>query len=214
MKKIVTFFATVVLLVACFSTTCFAAGAVKDGTYDVAVSMTGGTNRVSIVSPAKLIVSGGKMKAKVVLSSKNYTYMKVNGVEYDNEQPGSNSKFTIPVSALDTPISVEAETVAMSEAHVIAYKLTFASSSLPASAFKEETAAPSKSAAQSTAPSSSQAPSSSAVESSSSVEAKEEAKSEGVPVAVWIGIGAVVVIGIVAAVVVMNNKKKNDKTNQ
>lgn len=35
MKKIVTFFATVVLLVACFSTTCFAAGAVKDGTYDV-----------------------------------------------------------------------------------------------------------------------------------------------------------------------------------
>lgn len=176
--------------------------------------MTGGTNRVSIVSPAKLIVSGGKMKAKVVLSSKNYTYMKVNGVEYDNEQPGSNSTFTIPVSALDTPISVEAETVAMSEAHVIAYKLTFASSSLSASAFKEETAAPSKSAAQSTAPSSSQAPSSSAVESSSSVEAKEEAKSEGVPVAVWIGIGAVVVIGIVAAVVVMNNKKKNDKTNQ
>lgn len=142
MKKIAAFFATVLLLVACISTTCFAAGEVKNGTYDVAVTMTGGTNKVSIMSPAKLIVAGGKMKAKVVLSSKNYTYMKVNGVEYDNEQPGSNSTFTIPVSALDTPISVEAETVAMSEAHVIAYKLTFASSSLPSSAVeasKQET---------------------------------------------------------------------------
>lgn len=208
MKKIAAFFATVLLLVACISTTCFAAGEVKNGAYDVAVTMTGGTNKVSIMSPAKLIVAGGKMKAKVVLSSKNYTYMKVNGVEYDNEQPGSNSTFTIPVSALDTPISVEAETVAMSEAHVIAYKLTFASSSLPSTALKDaETTKPSeqsKPVAQS-----SEAPSSSAVEAS-----KQETNSAGIPVAVWIVLGAVVVVGVVAAIVVINNKKKNDETNQ
>lgn len=200
MKKIAAFFATVLLLVACISTTCFAAGEVKDGTYDVAVTMTGGTNKVSIMSPAKLIVAGGKMKAKVVLSSKNYTYMKVNGVEYDNEQPGSNSTFTIPVSALDTPISVEAETVAMSEAHVIAYKLTFASSSLPSTALKD---------AETTKPSEQSKP-----VAQSSEAAKQETNSAGIPVAVWIVLGAVVVVGVVAAIVVINNKKKNDETNQ
>ena len=68
------------------------------------------------------------MTATVVFNSSNFTWMKVNGVTYNNLNSGGNSTFTIPVAALDTGISVSAETVAMSEPHVIDYVLTFSSS--------------------------------------------------------------------------------------
>lgn len=104
----------------------FAATA-ADGTYSVSASLSGGTGKATITS-ATLTVSGGSMKAKVVWSSSSYTWMKVGGVQYNNENSGGKSTFTIPVSALDTPIPVSAETTAMSEPHVIDYTLTISSS--------------------------------------------------------------------------------------
>ena len=125
MKKIITVFLSVLII---FGTTAIAYAAnYADGTYSVPVILTGGTGRVTVQSPTTLTISNGKLSGKVVLTSTNYTRMKVNGVTYNNENEGGNSTFTIPVSALDTPLSVSAETTAMSEPHFIDYKITFSS---------------------------------------------------------------------------------------
>lgn len=126
MKKIITILLSLLMIVG--TTAAVYAASPADGTYSVSVSVSGGTGRATIKSPSTLTVSGGKMKAKVVWNSENYTWMKVGGVQYNNENSGGNSTFTIPVSALDTPIAVSAETVAMSEPHVIDYTVTFSSS--------------------------------------------------------------------------------------
>lgn len=126
MKKIISIILSVVMIIG--ATAAVYAAAPADGTYQVAVTLQGGTGRTSVKSPCTLTVSGGRMTAKVVWSSTNYTWMKVGGVTYNNENSGGNSTFTIPVSALDTPIDISAETTAMSEPHVIDYTLTFSSS--------------------------------------------------------------------------------------
>ena len=102
-----------------------------DGVYSIAVTMTGGTGRASIASPLQLTVSGGSMTAKVEWSSPNYDLMIVDGKEYLPVNTDGNSAFEIPVYTLDEPLSVQAETVAMSEPHLIDYVITFDRSSLP-----------------------------------------------------------------------------------
>ena len=126
MKKIIAIILSLVMVLG--ATAAVYAAAPADGTYQVAVTLQGGTGRTSVKSPCTLTVSEGRMTAKVVWSSTNYTWMKVGGVTYNNENSGGNSTFTIPVSALDTPIDISAETTAMSEPHVIDYTLTFSSS--------------------------------------------------------------------------------------
>ena len=102
-----------------------------DGIYSVVVTMTGGTGRASIASPLQLTVSGGTMTAKVEWSSPNYDLMIVDGKEFLPVNSEGNSVFEIPVYTLDEPLSVKAETVAMSEPHLIDYVITFDKSSLP-----------------------------------------------------------------------------------
>lgn len=126
MKKIIAIILSLVMVLG--ATAAVYAAAPADGTYQVAVTLQGGTGRTSVKSPCALTVSGGQMTAKVVWSSTNFTWMKVGGVTYNNENSGGNSTFTIPVSALDTPIDISAETTAMGPPHVIDYTLTFSSS--------------------------------------------------------------------------------------
>ena len=126
MKKIISIILSVVMIIG--ATAAVYAAAPADGTYQVAVTLQGGTGRTSVKSPCTLTVSGGRMTAKVVWSSTYYTLMKVGGVTFNIENSGVNSTFTSPVSALDTPIDISAETTAMSEPHVIDYTLTFSSS--------------------------------------------------------------------------------------
>ena len=76
-------------------------------------------------SPAALTVADGKMTATIVWSSPNYDYMIVDGEKYLPTNTEGNSTFEIPVSALGTPLSVVADTVAMSTPHEIEYTLTF-----------------------------------------------------------------------------------------
>ena len=103
-----------------------------DGVYSAAITMTGGTGRAYIVSPVQLTVSGGSMTARVEWSSPNYDLMIVDGKEFLPVNESGNSVFEIPVYTLDEPLSVQAETVAMSEPHLIDYEITFDKSSLPA----------------------------------------------------------------------------------
>ena len=96
-----------------------------DGTYETAVTLTGGSGRASVESPAEITVKDGKISAKIVWSSPYYDYMIVDGVTYENEAESGNSTFTIPVAGFPYEMSVVADTTAMSEPHEINYTLNF-----------------------------------------------------------------------------------------
>ena len=102
-----------------------------DGIYDIEITMTGGTGRAAISSPVQITVSGGSMTARFEWSSPNYDLMVVDGKEFLPVNSEGNSVFEIPVGTLAEPLPVQAETVAMSEPHMIDYVITFDSSSLP-----------------------------------------------------------------------------------
>ena len=96
-----------------------------DGEYTCNVTLEGGSGRASVESPAALTVADGKMTATIVWSSPNYDYMIVDGEKYLPTNTEGNSTFEIPVAALDTALSVTADTVAMSTPQEIEYTLTF-----------------------------------------------------------------------------------------
>ena len=102
-----------------------AAETLADGEYNVNVVLEGGSGRATVDSPAALTVADGKMTATIVWSSPNYDYMIVDGEKYLPTNTEGNSTFVIPVAALGTPLSVTADTVAMSTPHEIEYTLTF-----------------------------------------------------------------------------------------
>ena len=96
-----------------------------DGSYTCEVTLEGGSGRATVESPAALTVENGKMTATIVWSSPNYDYMIVDGEKYLPTNSDGNSTFAIPVAALNTPLAVTADTVAMSTPHEIEYTLTF-----------------------------------------------------------------------------------------
>lgn len=100
-----------------------------DGSYTCEVTLEGGSGRATVDSPAALTVADGKMTATIVWSSPNYDYMIVDGEKYLPANTEGNSTFEIPVSALGVPLSVVADTVAMSTPHEIEYTLTFSAPS-------------------------------------------------------------------------------------
>lgn len=100
-----------------------------DGSYTCEVTLEGGSGRATVDSPATLTVADGKMTATIAWSSPNYDYMVVDGEKYLPTNTEGNSTFEIPVSALGTPLSVVADTVAMSTPHEIEYTLTFSAPS-------------------------------------------------------------------------------------
>ena len=100
-----------------------------DGSYTCEVTLECGSGRATVDSPAALTVADGKMTATIVWSSPNYDYMIVDGEKYLPTNTEGNSTFEIPVSALGVPLSVVADTVAMSTPHEIEYTLTFSAPS-------------------------------------------------------------------------------------
>ena len=100
-----------------------------DGEYTMAVTLTGGSGKASVTSPADIAVKDGAYTATVVWSSSHYEYMIVDGVQYDPVNTEGNSTFRIPVTP-DADLAVQALTTAMSEPHLIDYVLHFDSSTL------------------------------------------------------------------------------------
>ncbi len=91
----------------------------------VDITMEGGSGKAYIQSPVKVSGSVDDLTAEFIWSSPNYDYMIVNGIRYDNENPGGDSTFTIPVNSLKEPLSVIADTVAMSTPHEIEYTINW-----------------------------------------------------------------------------------------
>ena len=104
----------------------------QDGTYTVEVTLTGGSGRATVSSPAELVVADGTVTARLVWSSPNYDYMKVDGVQYNPVNTEGNAAFDIPVTVFDYKMPVSADTTAMSTPHEIEYFLYFESSSIKA----------------------------------------------------------------------------------
>lgn len=98
---------------------------IADGTYTCPVTMTGGSGKASIESPALLTAEDGKVFARIVWSSPNYDYMKVAGRQYLPVNTSGNSEFLIPVTSFDGNMTVIADTTAMSKPHEIVYTFTF-----------------------------------------------------------------------------------------
>ena len=104
---------------------------IKDGEYTAEVSMTGGSGRATVSSPAAVTVKDGKMTAEIVWSSPHYEYIKIGDTQYDRVNNDGNSTMTIPIE-LDKDIKISALTTAMSEPHLIDYTLHFDGSTLQA----------------------------------------------------------------------------------
>lgn len=103
---------------------------VEDGTYTIELTMEGGSGRASIQSPAQLAIADGAATATLEWSSPNYDYMLVNGEKYLPVNTEGNSVFEVPVEALDAPLTMIGDTVAMSTPHEVEYTVTFHSETL------------------------------------------------------------------------------------
>lgn len=100
------------------------AAALAEGEYQTNISLTGGSGKAAVESPAKIKIVDGQAFVVLVWNSKNYDYMLVDDVKYLNEAAeGENSVFTIPVKAFDQEFTVIGDTIAMSKPHEVEYTL-------------------------------------------------------------------------------------------
>lgn len=108
----------------------FDMSALADGSYTIKLTMEGGSGRASIQSPTQITVADGAATATLEWSSPNYDYMLVNGEKYLPVNTEGNSVFEVPVEALDAPLIMIGDTVAMSTPHEVEYTVTFHSETL------------------------------------------------------------------------------------
>lgn len=98
----------------------------ESSTKMIGVTLSGGTGKAGVESPAEADIRGDTAQVTIVFSSEFYDYMIVDGEKYLNEsEAGEHSSFTIPVSTNADSIDVTADTTAMSRPHEIDYTLTF-----------------------------------------------------------------------------------------
>ena len=97
-----------------------------EGEYSIEVSLAGGSGRASVTTPTWMIVQEGRAYARLLWSSPYYDYMILDGKKYLNvTTDGGSSSFTIPITAMDAPMEVIADTTAMGDPVEIDYTLTF-----------------------------------------------------------------------------------------
>lgn len=130
-KTFRTFAAITAVLIMTLVTSCSSQGVTvtskeeSSATEMVDITFEGGSGKAYVSSPVEVTHEGEKSYAKLVFSSKNYDYVIVDGNRYENETPGENSTFTVPVKSLDEPFDFIADTTAMSRPHEIEYRITW-----------------------------------------------------------------------------------------
>lgn len=97
----------------------------EDGEYAVPVDLEGGSGKSTVTSPAELIVRDGQAYARIEWSSSHYDYMIVGEEKYLPVNTEGYSTFEIPITVFNEPMTVLADTTAMSTPHEIEYTLTF-----------------------------------------------------------------------------------------
>lgn len=92
----------------------------------VAVTLTGGSGKSTVESPAKISTNAeGQKIVTIIWSSPHYDYMVVDGEKLLPVNTEGNSTFEIPIGDVPCSIDVIADTVAMSKPHEIEYNLSF-----------------------------------------------------------------------------------------
>jgi len=127
MKRTIAFLLSCLLICTLF--TACGEKELTDGKYTIEVTLSGGSGRASVESPASLTIQGDEKTAIIVWSSPFYEYMLIDGVQYDPIQTEGNSTFEIPI-VLDEDMAISASTIAMSEPHLVEYTLHFDSSTI------------------------------------------------------------------------------------
>lgn len=89
------------------------------------ITLEGGTGKVSLLSPARILCYDSSYSVTLSWSSKFYDYMIVDGIRYEPVTVSDRSEFVIPVEDISVPLQVIADTVAMSVPHEIEYVITF-----------------------------------------------------------------------------------------
>lgn len=106
------------------------ANLLPDGDFKAELTLSGGTGRTTVQSPTDVHIENGVITAKIVWSSPYYDLMIVDGKEYKPISNDGNSVFEVEIPALDSPLAVQAETVAMSAPHLIDYTITVSGSEI------------------------------------------------------------------------------------
>ena len=94
------------------------------GEQTIEVTLEGGTGKVKLTSPTKIVKTDEGYLLTVEWSSKHYDYMIVDDVTYNPVSVGETSVYEIPIQDISTQLNVIADTVAMSEPHEIEYTIT------------------------------------------------------------------------------------------
>lgn len=95
-----------------------------NGDFKSELILGGGTGRVTVRTPADVHIENGVITVEIIWSSPNYDLMIVDGKEYKPTSIDGGARFTVEIPSLDTPLNIQAETVAMSAPHMIDYTLT------------------------------------------------------------------------------------------
>ncbi len=195
----------------------------KNGDFKVEVTLSGGSGKAKIMSPADVHVEDGKITATLVWSSSSYDYMEIDGTGYTPEIVDGKAVFTVEIPALDEEISIKAETVAMSAPHMIDYTLLVSGAEIRTSDNSESSESlnsteSSTSAESSTSTENSTISSSSATVESSATSTTEYISSESVsvpesgsqiaPLPILIVCGAVLAAAVAAVIVLVLRKAK------
>lgn len=98
-----------------------------DGDFKAEITLSGGTGRTTVQSPANVHIENSVITAEIVWSSPNYDLMIVSGKQYTPTSMEGGSRFTVEIPSLDTPLDIQAETIAMSTPHMIDYTITVSS---------------------------------------------------------------------------------------
>ncbi len=101
------------------------AEALNDGEYLLNVTLTGGSGKSTVESPAVAKDTDEGTVVTIKWSSPHYDYMIVDDVTYYPVNTEGNSVFEIPFKDITAPVTVIADTVAMSTPHEIEYVLDF-----------------------------------------------------------------------------------------
>lgn len=101
-----------------------------DGKYTMEVTLTGGSGKAYVESPALITVKDGEATATLVWSSKNYDYVRIGDTKYQPISTDPTAVFEIPVIGFDYDMPIAADTTAMSQPHEIQYTLHFRSGSI------------------------------------------------------------------------------------
>ncbi len=102
---------------------------ISEGVYLIDVTLTGGTGRAKIKSPATMTVTSNNKTALIEWSSPYYEHILLAGDYYYPINSGGNSIFEIPITT-DADIPITAQTIAMSQPHEIDYVLYFDAGSI------------------------------------------------------------------------------------